>query len=82
MKKKIAILGSTGSIGKTTLDIISQNRKTYKIILISTNKNYKKIFLQAKKFEIKNVIIHDEKTFIEKKSFFKKKKYKYFQFSK
>ena len=73
MKKKIAILGSTGSIGKTTLDIISQNKKFYKIILISTNKSYKKIFLQAKKFGIKNIIIHDEKTFIEKKSFFRKK---------
>ena len=74
MKKKIAILGSTGSIGKTTLDIISQNKKFYKVILISTNKNYKKIFLQAKKFGVKNLIIHDQKTFVEKKSFFKKKK--------
>ena len=73
MKKKIAILGSTGSIGKTTLDIISQNKKIYKIILISTNKNYKKIYLQAKKFGIKNIIIHDEKTFTEKESFFRKK---------
>ena len=74
MKKKIAILGSTGSIGKTTLDIILQNKKFYKIILISTNKSYKKIYLQSKKFGIKNIIIHDKKTFMEKKFFSKKKK--------
>ena len=74
MKKKIAILGSTGSIGKTTLDIILQNKKFYKIILISTNKSYKKIYLQSKKFGIKNIIIHDKKTFMEKKFFFQKKK--------
>ena len=74
MKKKIIILGSTGSIGNTTLDIINGNRKNYKLILISTNKNYKRLFFQAKKFDIKNVIIHDKKTFISKKKFFKSKK--------
>ena len=74
MKKKIIILGSTGSIGSTTLDIINGNRKNYKLILISTNKNYKRLFFQAKKFDIKNVIIHDKKTFISKKKFFKSKK--------
>ena len=74
MKKKIIILGSTGSIGSTTLDIINGNRKNYKLILISTNKNYKRLFFQAKKFDIKNVIIHDKKIFISKKKFFKNKK--------
>ena len=74
MKKKIAILGSTGSIGKTTLDIISENRKSFKLILISTNKNFKKLFFQVKKFKVKNVIIHDKKTFVDKKNFFIKKK--------
>ena len=57
MKKKIAILGSTGSIGKTTLDIISENRKSFKLILISTNKNFKKLFFQVKKFKVKKIMI-------------------------
>ena len=35
MKKKIAILGSTGSIGKASLDIISKDLKNYQIILLS-----------------------------------------------
>ncbi len=53
----IAILGSTGSIGKTTLSIVRQNKKNFKIRLLSTNSNIKKIFNQAKEFKVKNVII-------------------------
>ena len=41
MKIKIAILGSTGSIGKTLLDIIRKDRKNFEIILLTANKNYK-----------------------------------------
>ena len=40
MKKKIVILGSTGSIGKTTFDIIKNNRKDFEIVLLTTNKKY------------------------------------------
>ena len=39
MKKNICILGSTGSIGKTTLKIIKKHKKKYRIILLTTNKN-------------------------------------------
>ena len=41
MKKKICILGSTGSIGKSTLEIISKNRNDFDVILLSGNSNYK-----------------------------------------
>ena len=41
MKKKIAILGSTGSIGKQTLEIIKNNKNYFDIILLSTNENVK-----------------------------------------
>ena len=41
MKKKIAILGSTGSIGKTLIEIIKKDRKNFKIILLSADENYK-----------------------------------------
>jgi 1-deoxy-D-xylulose-5-phosphate reductoisomerase len=57
MKKKIAILGSTGSIGKTLLDIISNNPKNFEIILLTANHNYKLLYKQAKKFNVKNLII-------------------------
>ena len=57
MKKKIAILGSTGSIGKTTFNIIKNDRKNFEIILLTTNKNINKILQQAKQLKVKNILI-------------------------
>ena len=57
MKKKIVILGSTGSIGKTTLDIVKKNKKDFKIILLTTNKNIKEILKQSEEFNVKNIIV-------------------------
>ncbi len=59
MIKKIAILGSTGSIGKSLLNIISKDQKNFKVELLSGNKNYKELIKQAKQFKVKNVIITD-----------------------
>ena len=59
MKKKIAILGSTGSIGKTLLEIINKDKKNFEIVLLSANKNYKTLLEQAKKFNVKNIIINE-----------------------
>ena len=68
--KKIAILGSTGSIGKTLIDIINKDKKKFKILLLSAYKNHKSLLLQAKKFAVKNLIIIDIKSFkiLKKKS--------------
>ena len=74
MKKKIAILGSTGSIGLTTLKIINENKKSFQVDLLSTNKNINKIKQQLKIFKVKNIVIHNKKVFEKKKLFFKKKK--------
>ena len=74
MKKKIAILGSTGSIGSTTLKIILKNKIFFQIDLLSTNKNISKLKKQVKVFRVKNVIIHDIKRFNQNKFYFKKKK--------
>ena len=57
MKKKISILGSTGSIGKSLLDVISKDKKNFEIILLTANKNYKELNKQCKKFKVRNVII-------------------------
>ena len=64
MKKKLAILGSTGSIGKTLLNIVNQDKKKFEIKLLTANKNYKKLLKQAKKFNVKNLIITNEKCFL------------------
>ena len=60
MIKKIAILGSTGSIGKSLLKIISKDKKNYKVELLSGNKNYKDLLKQAKEFNVKNIIVTDK----------------------
>ena len=57
MKKKIVIFGSTGSIGKTLLDIISKDSKNFEILLLTADTNYKLLYQQAKKFNVKNLII-------------------------
>jgi 1-deoxy-D-xylulose-5-phosphate reductoisomerase len=55
MKKKICILGSTGSIGVSTLEIISKDKKNFDVILLSCNSNYKLLISQAIKFKPKYI---------------------------
>ena len=55
--KKIIILGSTGSIGKQTLEIFKRDSKKFKIVLLSTNKNIKLISKQVKTFKVKNIVV-------------------------
>ena len=63
METKIAILGSTGSIGKTLLDIIRKDRKNFEIILLTADKNFKLLLKQAREFKVKNLIITNKKKF-------------------
>jgi len=74
MKKKIVILGSTGSIGNSTLDVIKKDRKNFDIILLTANNNYKKLIQQAKQFKAKNVLIKNNKFFLKVKKSLKKTK--------
>ena len=67
MKKKIAILGSTGSIGKTLIEILKKDKKNFNIKLLTANENYKEVLNQAKILGVKNIIIKDKKIFIKLK---------------
>jgi 1-deoxy-D-xylulose-5-phosphate reductoisomerase len=69
--KKIAILGSTGSIGKTLIKLLQKDKNNIKILLLTTNKNIELLFKQAKFFKVKNVIISNENKFLEAKKKFK-----------
>ncbi len=57
--KKIAILGSTGSIGTQTLEVINNNKNIFKVELLTANSNFKLLAKQANKFNPKVVIIND-----------------------
>ena len=72
MKKKIIILGSTGSIGINTINIIRKDKKNFDIKLLSTNKNISEIIKQAKEFNVKNIIVNDYAKFIEIKKKYRK----------
>jgi 1-deoxy-D-xylulose-5-phosphate reductoisomerase len=57
MKKRIAILGSTGSIGTQTLDVIEQNNEIFEVEVLTANNNTKLLIEQAIKFQPNVVVI-------------------------
>ena len=65
MKKKIVILGSTGSIGKTLLKILKKEKLNISIELLTENKNYQELLAQVKLFNVKNIIVTDKETYIK-----------------
>ena len=78
MIKKIAILGSTGSIGQTTCEIVKKNKKDFKVVLLSTNNNINKIYKQALLLDVKNLIIKNKLKYFKYQNKFQKKKIKVF----
>ena len=73
MKQKVAILGSTGSIGKSLLKLISKDIKNFQIVLLSANKNYRELYKQANKFNVKNIILTEKNNYSKLKMFNKNK---------
>lgn len=59
-KRKIAILGSTGSIGTQALDVIRQHRDLFEVELISANRNVQLLTQQALEFDAGSAVICDE----------------------
>ena len=74
MKTKIAILGSTGSIGKTTVNIIKDDKKNFDVILLTTNTNYVEILKQVSILKPRNLVINNTKFYEKIKKKLRKKK--------
>ena len=72
-KKTIAILGSTGSIGQSTLEIIKKTNE-FSVELLFANKNYLKIINQIKVFSPRIVVINNENIYLKVKKKYCKKK--------
>ena len=64
MKKRIAILGSTGSIGKQTIEILKKDKRNFLIDLLLANSNIKLLSKQIKEFKVKNIIVKDYKSYL------------------
>ena len=76
--EKIAIFGSTGSIGSSLLKIIKNDKKNFKIELLTANKDYKKLIKQAKFFNVRNIILTDYNSFLITTKLLKNSKIKIF----
>ena len=59
-KRRIAILGSTGSIGTQTLDVVRQHRDLFEVEMISANNSVELLAAQAREFDVNNVVICNE----------------------
>jgi len=55
--KRVIVLGSTGSIGTSALDIIKNNRDDFEVVAISANTNEKDLLKQAESFNVKNIAL-------------------------
>ena len=62
-KKDIAVLGSTGSIGKTLFNILLKEKKNINLILFSAHKSHAILLKQAKALNVKNLIITNKKDY-------------------
>ncbi|HKL08846.1 MAG TPA: 1-deoxy-D-xylulose-5-phosphate reductoisomerase [Bacteroidales bacterium] len=65
MKKRIAILGSTGSIGTQTLDVIEQNPEHFEVEVLTANNNAHLLIEQTKKFKPNTIVIANENKYNE-----------------
>lgn len=57
IRKKIVVLGSTGSLGVQTLELLKKYRKYFEVVGLSANKNLKLLKKQAGKFKVKDIIL-------------------------
>ena len=78
MDNDIIILGSTGSIGNSTLNIIRRNKKNFNIKLLTANNNIKKILSQAIEFKVNKIVIQNKKKYIKFENQFKRNKIQVF----
>ena len=65
MKKQIAILGSTGSIGTQALNVIEANSDEYQVYALTANNSVDKLIEQARKFRPDAVVIANHNLYIE-----------------
>ena len=65
MKRRIAILGSTGSIGRQTLDVVRQHPDLFQVELLTANNSSELLISQAREFDANSVVICNEARYHE-----------------
>ena len=64
-KRRLAILGSTGSIGKQALDVVSQHSDLFQVEVLTANNSSELLIEQAIRYDVNNVVICNEKKYKE-----------------
>ena len=62
-RRRVAILGSTGSIGRQALDVIRQHRELFEVELLTANNSAELLVRQAVEFDANNVVICNEEKY-------------------
>ena len=68
LAKRITVLGSTGSVGTNTLDLVARNRELFAVEALTANQNVEALASQAQKFDAKLAVIADEGRYKDLKS--------------
>ena len=65
---KLVLLGATGSIGESTLEVLRQHRDRMQIVAVACNTNFEKLLAIAREFNVPHVAIYDENAFSKAKN--------------
>lgn len=66
--RRITILGSTGSVGESTIDLIGREREAYQVVALTANKSWQKLAEQARKLGPEMVALADPTGYEDLKS--------------
>ena len=58
-RENVSVLGSTGSIGENTLDVISRNEELFRVVALTANRNIEKLAAQCVRFDPSLAVIAD-----------------------
>ncbi len=67
-RKRVTILGSTGSVGTQTIDLIQRDPSKYKVVALTARRNLAKLVEQARQFQPEMVVVADESKYEEVKT--------------
>ena len=65
MKQRLAILGSTGSIGVQTLDIARENPELFEVRVLTANRSWERLAAQAREFDADTAVIADKRYYAQ-----------------
>lgn len=63
-KRRIVLLGATGSIGESTAQVLRKYRDRFELVGIAANQNYQELSKIAKEFDVREVCLFDEQAYL------------------